>query len=174
MKDIPLYQAVRPKLQTGDLLLWASSSILGRLIRWFSKSDVNHAGLVIRFIETDRVFTLEALEFGFVLRALSERLEKHNGSAYWCALSSAYDEIRPAVWKNGMMFVGTDTRYDWFSLLKQAAFRVKADDKRLFCSEACAVIWEKSGIPYTSKFAPRPGDLENDYKDVLLPRVPIK
>ena len=155
------YLSVRPMMQTGDLLLWRSGSLLGRLIRWFSKSDVNHAGIVIRFTEydTERVYTLEALEHGFVLRALSERLLNHNGKAYWVPLVPDCDPLRHAMGRFGLQFVGT--QYDYKDLFVQAVKRAHLNPDALFCSEAVAAIWHKAGIPRQSKYAPRPGDIEN-------------
>ena len=45
--SLDLYKQYQPKLRTGDLLSWSSDSALGWLIRKFTKSDVNHSGMVI-------------------------------------------------------------------------------------------------------------------------------
>lgn len=157
--DLDIYKAIRPKMQTGDLILWSSSSIIGWLIRKFSGSDVNHASLVIRFTEYDvnRVYVLEALEFGIVLRALSERLGGHNGQAYWLPVIDELNSRRDDVGSIALANVGK--RYDYGSLFKQIACRVNMDAQKFFCSEYFAYCWQRAGVPYYQSKAPRPGDL---------------
>ena len=80
--DLSLYHNYQPNLRTGDLLSWASDSALGWLIRKFSKSDVNHSGMVIRFADYEekngasRRFTLEAVR-GIELHLISRRLKEY-------------------------------------------------------------------------------------------------
>ena len=65
---IKVYNGYKSELRTGDLLSWGSASALGWLIKKFTKSDINHSGMVIRFSDYEnkedaasRRFTLEAL-----------------------------------------------------------------------------------------------------------------
>jgi len=157
--DLTLYNAVRPKMQTGDLILWSSNTILGKLIQWFSRAKENHASLVIRFTQynRDRVYILEALEHGIVLRALSERLENHKGKAWWYPVIPELDSRRKSCGAIALAKVGT--KYDYGSLFKQAVARVSIDAKRFFCSEYWQWCWQKAGVPFVSQIAMRPGDL---------------
>lgn len=157
--DLTIYNAIRPKMQTGDVILWRSESVLGSLIRLFSKARVNHASLVIRFTEydTDRVYVLEALATGIVLRALSERLENHKGQAWWYQAIDELDCRRKEC--GGIALCKVGTRYDYKSLFQQIAGHVSVDANRFFCSEYVRYCWDHAGVPFSSQLAPQPGDL---------------
>jgi len=43
------YSKLRGELDTGDIVLWSSSSFFGRLIQTFCNSTWSHVGMVIRF-----------------------------------------------------------------------------------------------------------------------------
>lgn len=171
---LDLYLSKRPLMQTGDLLLWKSDTVLGKAIQWFSKSDVNHAGLVLRLSEydTERVFTLEALAGGIVLRVLSSRLAAHKGECYWCPLKLEYTiPYRQSLGREALLMVGT--KYDYGSLFKQALSRVSTNAEKLFCSEFVGLTWKRAGLPVNTAKAPRPGDMEQDFALVLNERIRI-
>ena len=96
MKELKTYLKYRNQLQTGDCILWQSKSIIGWLIRRFSKANVNHASLVISMEQYEglinRRFLLEALGPGIVLRLLSRRLMKFSGKVWWYPLQDKYIE----------------------------------------------------------------------------------
>ena len=155
------YIVYRNLMQTGDLLLWRSHTVIGWLIRLFSKATVNHASLVLRldlYEEfRDRRFILEALEPGIVLRLLSERLSNYKGEVYWYPLLECYDEHRPRIRNWSLVQVGTP--YDYGSLFQQIVQRVPTNPSRFFCSEYCFMAYEAAGLPVISEKAPRPGDM---------------
>ena len=158
--NLKAYLSHRSRMQTGDLLLWQSNTMLGRLIRNFSRAEVNHAGLVIRFqqYDQDRVYTLEALTAGIVLRALSERLSNHNGKAWWYPLKEGHNEARKEIGRIALSYVGVE--YDYGSLFRQALARVSVDASRLFCSEYVQLAWQIGGvIPADTAIAKQPGEL---------------
>lgn len=161
MNDLNPYYTWRDDLKTGDCLLYSSRSVIGWLIRLFSRATVNHAGLVIRLAEfgdlKDRRFTLEALEYGIVLRLLSKRLEKYSGKVWWYALKPEFDEARDAIAEWALLNVGT--KYDYGSLFRQAFMRVSVNAKKFFCSEYVFAAWDFAGIAPRRDHAPRPGDI---------------
>ena len=178
MSNLALYNSIKDQMQTGDCLLWSSQSVVGWLIRKFSKADVNHAGLVIRPHNLghfkDRRFTLEALEKGIILRLLSERLRHYKGKVYLYPLKDEYDDKRDAIAKWAIKQEGTP--YDYKSLFKQAFARVFVDLKELFCSEICyAGYWTVEIIKHHGKLlsemiAPTPGEMPDlgIFKDPVL------
>lgn len=151
--NMDTYCNIRPYMKTGDLLLWKSHSILGAAIRYFSKSNVNHASLVIPLSGQGalRIFTLEALEKGIVPNFLSHRLTKYDGEVYWYPLKDEWDSNRAVI--EALAFKHIGVPYDYKSLFKQAFSRVSADVRHLFCSEYCYVCYGMEGQ------APRPGDM---------------
>ena len=153
MNDLTIYNAVKVQMRTGDLLLWRSRSLLGAVIRYFSKATVNHAGLVMRFSEYEgndnRRFTTEALEHGIVLNLLSRSLEEYDGEVWWYPLMDGWD--RTVIGNRMLEYIGVP--YDYGSLLRNAFGKVTADARRLFCSEYAFLCYG-----YTGK-APTPGDM---------------
>jgi hypothetical protein len=164
MNDLTVYNTVKGQMRTGDLLLWRSRSLLGAVIRYFSKATVNHAGLVMRFAEYEgddaRRFTTEALEHGIVLNLLSKRLEEYDGEVYWYPLMEAWD--RTVIGERAMEYIGVP--YDYHSLFKNAFGKVSADARELFCSEYCFICYGFSGK------APTPGDMP----DMGIFKDPVK
>lgn len=153
MNDI--YQRYRPDMKTGDLLLWSTNSLLGAVIRYFSKAAVNHASLVIRLQEYEgterRRFTTEALEHGIILNLLSKRIAEYNGSVWWYPLKDEWNDRRTEIGEKAMSYIGTP--YDYKSLFKNAFGKVSADARELFCSEYCFICYGMAGE------SPTPGDM---------------
>jgi len=161
MGKLETYLKYRPQMKTGDLLLWKSRSVIGWLIRLFSRGNVNHAGLVLDLHEfahlIDRRWTLEALEPGIVLHLLSRRLGKHDGSVWWYPLKDDYDYCRLDLGAWAIEKVGTP--YDYGSLFKNALGRVSADANKFFCSEYAYMAYRENGINLDFEKAPRPADM---------------
>jgi len=161
---IELYYTHRPKMRTGDLLLWKSDTLLGKLIRLFT--DSNHASLILRFRKQfegvrKRRFLLEALEHGITLALISDRLKNFKGEAYWYPVKDAYNPLRDGVASWALNEVGTP--YDFRSLFRNALGRVSTDANNLFCSEYFFLAWQSQIpdllSPWGEGKAPRPGDL---------------
>lgn len=131
------YNEIRHKMQTGDLLLWRSNSLLGAAIRYFSKGNVNHASIVMCFPEYEgeecRRWTTEALEHGTVLNLLSRRLDKYDGQVWWYPLKDDWGQQRCIIGRRALSMIGIE--YDYGSLFKNLLGKVNAEARRLFCSE---------------------------------------
>ncbi len=155
MGDLTLYNQYKADMRTGDLLLWRANSLLGLMIRYFSKADVNHASLVMHFEQYEggehRRFTSEALERGIILNLLSRQLEKYDGKVWWYRLKGEWESRRAMIGTNAMKYIGVP--YDYRSLFKNAFGRVSADARALFCSEYCFLCYGLNGQ------APTPGDM---------------
>ncbi|PXA03661.1 hypothetical protein DDZ13_10210 [Coraliomargarita sinensis] len=79
------YQAIRPKLRSGDLLLCSGRSTFSRLIQVSTGSEWSHIGLVLRLERLDRVMLLESVEsMGVRAIPLSRYYENYEqtGAAY--------------------------------------------------------------------------------------------
>lgn len=155
MNDLAKYKEVKDRMKTGDLLQWRSNSIIGWLIRWRTKSDVNHSSLVIRLSEYEgmerRRYTTEALEHGIILNFLSRRLEQHDGNVWWFPLKDEWNEKRQAIGENAMALIGIP--YDYQSVMSQIFGKVSTDAQALFCSEYCFIAYGFEGT------APTPADM---------------
>ena len=154
------YGLYREKMATGDVIEFRSETVVGYMIRKFTKQNVNHTALVIRLqqYDQDRVFILEAVPAGgVVLTKLSDRLENHHGQVYWLGLAGMYDGSRPAIGRSALNYVGVE--YDFGNVFKQVAARVNADARRLFCSEFAYIALLNAGMPVRRKKAPQPGQM---------------
>jgi len=155
MKDLTAYESVKDAMKTGDLLQWRSNSLIGSLIRWRTKSNVNHSSLVLRLSEYEglerRRFTTEALEHGTVLNYLSRRLEQFDGEVWWYPLKDEWNEKRQAVGECALSLIGIP--YDYQSIMHQIFGKVSADARSLFCSEYCFICYGMDGK------APTPADM---------------
>ena len=156
MNDLTNYNEVKHLMKTGDCIQWRTSSIVGWLIRLFSKGEVNHSSLVITLKEySDRRFLLEALS-EIELRVLSKRLAEFDGEAWWYPLKDKYNGCRKKIGQWTLLQAGID--YDYGGVIRQIAGRVSADVKKLWCSEFCFFGWKFGGVPLKGK-APRPVDI---------------
>lgn len=176
MKEIiSPYKNIRHMMKSGDVINWRSESLLGWAIRKFSKADVNHSSIVIRTDEfgSDRVFITEANASGIEMHALSDRLEKHKGKAYWLQLCTGYDSARYGARKWALDRI--DVGYDYISLFRQALGRVSAEASKLFCSEFAFMALRDGGAIEKIKdvtTAPMPGDMAG--LGIFYGRVRIK
>jgi hypothetical protein len=171
--DLTTYHGIRSDLKTGDLLEWRSSGGIGDLIRICDKQEVNHDSLVITSSEypsTDRVYSAEALSYGFYTHRLSYNLLKYEGEVYLYQLANVDDSRRLQIGTWIMNHIGIG--YDYSSLFANLLIHVKADDLSLFCSEACFLAFDYAGLVNGDK-APRPGELPKWFPDLFLPKVRI-
>jgi hypothetical protein len=137
MNDLTLYNSAKDQMQTGDLLLWRSHSLLGKLIRDFSHAPVNHASLIMRIEAYEgaegRRFIAEALEHGIVLNLLSKRLQDEDAEAWWYPLNDEWAKKRAEIGERALSFMGTP--YDYDALFKLAIGKVQSNTDKLICSE---------------------------------------
>ncbi len=166
MNDLSIYNAIKGEMRTGDLLQWKTNSLFGALIRWRTKSNVNHSSLVIRLKEYEglegRRWTTEAMGHGTVLNLLSRRLETHKGECWWYPLADSWDLLRGDVGAWAMEQIGIP--YDFGSIAKQIIGCVSADARELFCSEYCFLSYGLKGK------APNPGEMP----DLGIFKEPVK
>jgi hypothetical protein len=155
MNDLSVYNAVKDRMKTGDLLQWHSNTPLGWAIRAKTGSRFNHSGLVIRLAEYEglerRRFTHEALEHGVVLNLVSRRLEDFNGEVWWYPLKDDWKSRLQEIGERALGFTGIG--YDYPAIAMQLFTHVQADCAQLFCSEMCFLAYGFSGV------APNPGEL---------------
>ena len=156
---LALYHQYRPGMKSGDAIQWKSNSFIGFQIQQITGHDVNHTSLIVDVNEYDRKFQLEALAPGIMLTAISQRLEDHDGEAWWLPLKSEFENKREFINRIAFTYIGK--RYDYRDLFKQIFSRVKPDPERLFCSEFAYLVWLSAGLELDNPdgWAPRPGDI---------------
>lgn len=164
MKNLEKYMECRPGMKSGDLVEFRSASTIGRMIRYFTKKDVNHSAFLFRIDEfvglKDRVFIIEALGKGLEINALSLRLKEYEGAAYWYPLKSDYEGFRDRMSSYAFLQEAkvVEKQYDYVSLFSNIFGPVSIDAKKFFCSEfyqASLIAANMMGIGYK---ALRPGE----------------
>ncbi len=150
------YQDIRGLIKTGDMIEWRSYSLLGKVIRFFSKQQVNHTSLCVNMTAMEpHKFILEANPAGVEMTRLSQRIEEFDGEVYWSALLPKYDYLREDIFKWTMLQLGKP--YDYKSLFKNIFSRVSGDAKAFFCSELYFMALKSAKI-VTGDKSPRPGE----------------
>jgi len=147
MNDLTVYDSIKDQFKTGDLILWSSNNFIGWCIKKFTKSNVSHASLVIRFSEYDennhRRYNLESGRHGTVLNVLSKTLQEYSGEAWWYPLQEKMEIERKRIGDRALEFVGTP--YDYPSIFRYLIGNVSADARKLFCSEYCYLAYGFEG-----------------------------
>lgn len=146
-------------MKSADLIEWGSASMIGGLIRLFTRKKVNHSSILLN-LDTfaglkERRFVLEALEHGIELNLMSMRLEDFKGEVYWSALKPQYDHLRGNIAAWALERIGTE--YDYHSLFANMFGKVSQDGKKFFCSEYYHMALVAAGILPKGKAA-RPGE----------------
>ncbi|MEA2065887.1 MAG: hypothetical protein U9O65_02110 [Thermotogota bacterium] len=161
MEKLSEYKALRKFMKSGDLIEWGSASMIGRIIRFFTKKQVNHSSILLNLDRFEglenRRFVLEALEHGIVLNLISMRLEDFKGDVFWSRLKPEYDPYRNKIAAWSLERIGT--KYDYHSLLKNMFGKVNQDAKKFFCSEYYHMAMVATGILPEGKAA-RPGEFQ--------------
>lgn len=153
-------------LKTGDVILTHGTSFLARAIRYFTRSEFNHAILVVE-IWGDK-FLLEAQKEGLVINTIPESL---TNKQFKILRAKTYADGLPVEKaKELAMFVMPMVgkhRYDFGSLLvaqpiKQifnvwVGRRNAKASKRLYCSEFIALVYNRmfKFFPYWYETTPK-------------------
>jgi len=158
----------RDEMENGDLLEFATDSIVGKTIRFFTGKDVNHTSIlwcVDQFKNVrDRKFIMEALTHGIELNLISQRLTKYKGCVYWYSLKDEYNKYRDEVASICLLAEGrtNEIKYDYLSLFRNMFGKVSVDvEKYSFCSEFVQWVLQESGILEKQPHALRPGEFDN-------------
>jgi hypothetical protein len=156
------YKEARPRILTGDVILWKGKGIISSLImKW---SEYSHASLVVRLKEYEelknRVFLVEALSSGLQFRLLSEKLGK-GSEAFWMSINMPLEQLEKSR-EHALIECAKGIPYDYSSIFKNIFGKVNNNAKEYFCSEFVWMNWISAEYISTKQSklkAPRPGDL---------------
>jgi len=160
-----LYYKYQNQFKHGDLIEFASNSLIGKTIRFFTKKEVNHtSGVVLMSLVEDheiRRYIWEADEEGFHSTYLSDVVKNYNGKVYWLQLKEEYDNYRLQMIKEALTL--DNKPYDYISLIRNALKPVRLNSKNVFCSEAWHLALQKVGLlstDFNNGYALRPGEFD--------------
>ena len=158
-------------IKTGDILLVATDSWVGRSIRKVTKAEWSHAGIFVWL--WGELFVVEAEMKGVQLTKWSD--EKYNSGDPKGRKLKYLRSIEPIDEKEIAMlmlpYVGSEN-YDYLSLIYQMIYqftgkwigRKSNGDNKFYCSEFVAFIFNKINNKYFEFWWKiPPGDLETDF-----------
>lgn len=119
----------------------ASNSIIGRIIRWFTKGRVSHAYATYYSETLQNVFVIEATFWGYKLTPHNKWIKKNKIVAeFKCSRDLSSGLIHVSKWLGGTYdfwsALGLGARR-WFGKLYRNPFR---DPNKLHCSEAVTLL----------------------------------
>jgi hypothetical protein len=156
---VSFYKAYRDAMKTGDLIETAASTILGRMIRWVTKKDVNHSAFLAHLTDvSDRVYLVEALSKGIELNRLSRSIDGYKGTVWWYPLKPEWEPARKVMLKFALDACAQGIGYDYTALIKNMFSKVSRDAKSYFCSEFYDMALVKAGMVDGLSKARRPGE----------------
>ncbi|MBX2860540.1 MAG: hypothetical protein KTR14_04860 [Vampirovibrio sp.] len=187
---VTAYHDIRPKLKTGDIVLFSGSKGFSPLIKWFTKSKWSHVGMVLRVPEWDMVLLWESntvtdiadldtgkAKKGVQLIPLSQRVAKYKGKMAVRHLSeSVGPDQQQALMEFREEVKGRDFEKKKIQLIKSAydglAGNNVEDLSTLFCSEMVAEAYQRMDFlkePPKGKASNEytPADFSSDKKDEL-------
>lgn len=149
MAIINLYSNYQLSLQTGDVIEWRSNTLLGWCIRGFTKQNVNHTSVVMKYelcgtTEMERRYVSEATSKGVQLTFLSDKIKNHDGRCYLNRLKREYEASRIPLGIKLQELEGVP--YDWGALFKNIFMRPLVDASELHCMEALQVALIRCGL----------------------------
>lgn len=159
------YSALRPSLKSGDLVLTSGESVFSRAIRFLTRSEWSHVGMVICADEWDMVLLwestigstvadveLERLKRGVQLVPLSERVRTYPGRFAIRSLTRALNREEVEILKEfRRAYRDRDYDFDAVELLRSAIDNRMVGDQRedlssFFCSELIAETYQALGF----------------------------
>lgn len=192
MNNLANYLKHRSNIQPGDVISFKGEGFISWIILRIDKRS-HVAGIVSSpQVHDERILIMEADEGEVNVRAVSAKLAKYPGKAYWHQLRSELNEYRAEI--DAFYWQQVGIHYDYESLFGNAPAiltgnaglgMVKSDNSKYFCSELCGCallhgIPEdilKSYLPHPdlnqllSGVALRPGGIAR--LPVFLPEIPL-
>jgi hypothetical protein len=200
--DSPLseYEKYRTQMKSGDVIAFAGNGNFSKLIKWATRSNYSHIGMVLELdlgggfgksmllVESTLLTDLANFDNkpairGVQMQWLSKRLQMYNGEAWWIPLKQPLPEYnlrKMQAWLR--QTYNKHTPYDETQIMGVAIeifadFKLenKEDFSRLFCSELVTKALKVAGVVSESVNASEqtPQDVVNFYC-LQTPPIPLK
>ncbi len=187
------YSVVRDQLKTGDIVLFSGSGVVSNVIKWFTKSDWSHVGMVIRSDEHDMLLLWESTTLskiktvngverqGVAIRPLSEVINGYDGKVAVRKLihklttddikilAKFREEVKGRPYEESKLEL-FKSAYDWIGGANDE------DLSSIFCSELIAEFYQRIGIieSYTSSNEYTPADFGTLFGNQLSEIIEIE
>lgn len=169
--NLEIYEQYRSQMQTGDLIAFSGNGGFSNVIKWATKSDYSHVGIVVKSdlgngFGDDSILIIESTLETTVLDAnnkqvikgvqmhwLSKRIDMYNGSVSWLGLKNPINPVKKAemeTWlrethNNKVAYDNVqiyNAALDWFDEL---GLSNQPEFSTLFCSELVAKALKIAG-----------------------------
>lgn len=165
------YNFHRDRMKTGDVIAFGGKGRVSNLIKWATRSDYSHVGMVVRADIGngfgDSVFIIESSSMvltpdvvhkqimkGVQMHFLSKRLYGYNGNAWYLPLR---EEIEPSALEKMTAWLrkkhNVKTSYDYaqaigagIDIFDQLGLENEPDFSALFCSELVTLALQVAGV----------------------------
>lgn len=165
-RSMEKYQAVRGKLDTGDIVVFEGSGVISGMIKWKEKTRWSHVGMVVKSAEGDMLLLFESTTLskikdvesrtesqGVQLVTLSERIRRYpdNNVGFRRLLGvERDDDSRQVVKKFRSEMTGRPYEKSKLELFRSSYDGVFGDNEEnlssLFCSELIAELYQRLGL----------------------------
>ena len=163
------YYEIRKCMRPGDVIACAGTGITSRVIRWLTRSNVSHVGVVIQTNLSEGELSerdffnqvVEATGSGVKFALLSGEAEFYKGELWWFPLSETSREELCLEAFFDSLFTHAGKHYDFIQALRLGfrnlfkrnlsaedsnADSNKKDSERFFCSELVARALRDGGV----------------------------
>jgi hypothetical protein len=170
--NLEVYEQYRPQMQTGDLIAFSGNAGFSKVIKWATKSDYSHVGIVVKsdlgngfgddsilIIESTLATSLldannkQAIK-GVQMHWLSKRIDMYNGSVSWLGLKNPINPVKKAEMEAWLRETHNNkvpydhvqiynAAIDWFDEL---GLSNQPEFSTLFCSELVAKALKIAGV----------------------------
>jgi len=157
------YQTLRENAATGDIILFAGTDFISKVVRVFTASQYSHIGVLVW--EDDGLWLAEmTVSDGYKKSPASQVIKKMCEHGYvWYGNAPAMIDMLAVQkeiqqFRDGFADLDKDPNYSWITLLMIGWSKVTntAVDYRYVCSTFVQDLWDAGGIRF--KLATTPSD----------------
>jgi len=167
------YDQYRDRIRTGDLIQFAATDFISKIIRYKTKNAISHSAMAYWMMGPTgktRLCTLESVIFGLYPIPLSNRTAWYlpHGNMYWHKMRPEWEDDGANAAAKMLEYMGTC--YDLKGLIWQAFKRMTLNPAELWCSESIVLGWSDIlGLP-ENYIVPYPSEMTGDDFGVYEPQ----
>lgn len=192
-----MYEKVRYQMKVGDLIAFSGKSRVSNLIKWKTKTDISHVGMVydtdiagkwrVELIESTSISDLKDPHKGRYVKGvqrnyLSDVIKAYDGQVYWMPLKLRLTSGKQAAmiswlftqWQNEVDYDTKGAIKAGLKIIELLGIERQPDFSTLFCSEMVARAYQIAGLLDTNINASRETPADTEKYAFLNPRVQIK
>jgi len=146
---LPSQKIFLEKAVTGDIILTSSNTWYAKIIKWKTKSDYNHVGIIYRLFDRRLnikiPFIIEAIDTGVTMRPLINYFKESKDTDLYLFRHKLVNENNlPLIIEKSLEYIGANYDYQQlFSLLFNGKFD---NDKKMICSQFADKVFQAGSV----------------------------